>query len=744
MNGLWPYREPLSLHISKLYLHASVRDARVRHYFCICQQIAALCSVVALLAAPSLAQGSGDSALTSPCPSVFTYAPRGAEPGSWSGAATLSSDTLLTRMSLSIELDSPALGVFGRLNNWTGNATSQDNVQFMIDENDFKLDPKQSVMMDLVVQYDPVNTTPRLRTIRLNGKVICNVESLQALDNSSSAAVNTMHECGVVAGGNSRFPLIYNGHFYKKGEIPWLVVIYKLNKGVLQRICGGTLISELHVLTAAHCLQLGSWFVTPVEDVTVKIGVHSLNDDNTNLTITRKLTARYIHEEYDPFTLQNDILILTLDKSVRFTNYIRPACLWGGDTRLSRVVGATGIVAGWGRRSADDTRGKLDEPQMVRAPIVSTLECRGSKAVFHQVTYNTTLCAGYRNGSGPCSGDSGGGLYLLERGKWMLRGVVSLSLQNTRLTCDLNEYVVFTDTAQFLPWTRKIIGDKYIDDGTTGLTSNSPEGQCGKVVKFSTPLVVNGIPTMEGQWPWHVALYKTQAVDNRYICGGTLVSHKYVITAAHCVTRKLTERPVNSRTLTVHVGKHNLRTSVTGVQIKFVKEIIVNPNYNSSDFRRNVAILELYEPVTYSDWVRPACLWPDNEIDLKNVIGKTGSVVGWRINDSGVLADELALREMPVVSQETCIRSYPEFFVRYTSDHTYCAGNRNGSSVCNGDSGGGMFVKMDGVWYLRGLLSLVVALPDDKRCDPSHYAIFTDLAKFLPWIYTTVTDIDLR
>ncbi|KAJ8711200.1 hypothetical protein PYW07_008442 [Mythimna separata] len=706
--------------------------------------IAALCSVVVLLAAPSLAQGSGDSALTSPCPSVFTYAPRGAEPGSWSGAATLSSDTLLTRMSLSIELDSPALGVFGKHNNWTGNATSQDFVQFMIDENDFKLDPEQSVMMHLVVQYDPVNTTPRLRTIRLNGKVICNAESLQALDKKSRAALNisvTLDECGVVAGGNARYPLIYNGQFYKRGEIPWLVVIYKLNRGVLQKICGGTLVSDLHVLTAAHCLQLRSWYVTPVQDITVKIGVHNLNDDY--LTITRKLTARYVHEEYDPYTLENDILILTLDKSVRFTNYIRPACLWSGDTKLSRVVGATGIVAGWGRRSAEDTRGKLDEPQMVRAPIVSTSECRGSKAVFHQVTYNTTLCAGYRNGSGPCTGDSGGGLYLLEHGKWRLRGVVSLSLQNAWLSCDLNEYVVFTDTAQFLPWIRNIIGDKYIDDdyfSDPASNINRPGGQlqCGEVVMGAVPLL--NAPTWEGQWPWHVPIYLSQTEGTKYLGGGTLVSHKHVITAAHSVTTKGSQRPVDKNRLTVYLGKHNLRTSVDGVQIRFVKQIFVHPNFNASTFSRDVAILELREPVTYSDWIRPACLWPDNEIDLKNVIGKKGSVVGWRYDENATLDEELHLVELPVVSQETCLRSYPQFFAKFTSNYTYCAGNRNGSSVCNGDSGGGMVFRMDGIWYLRGLVSLSLAKKGEFICDPSHYAVFTDLAKLLPWIYATVSD----
>ncbi|KOB73983.1 Hemolymph proteinase 19, partial [Operophtera brumata] len=89
---------------------------------------------------------------------------------------------------------------------------------------------------------------------------------------------------------------------------------------------------------------------------------------------------------------------------------------------------------------------------------------------------------------------------------------------------------------------------------------------------------------------------------------------------------------------------------------------------------------------------------------------------------------------MPVVSQETCIRSYSEFFVRFTSAYTYCAGFRDGTSVCNGDSGGGMVFKIGSAWYVRGLVSVSVARENEYRCDPSHYVIFTDLAKFLPWI----------
>lgn len=287
----------------------------------------------------------------------------------------------------------------------------------------------------------------------------------------------------------------------------------------------------------------------------------------------------------------------------------------------------------------------------------------------------------------------------------------------------------------------------------TIVISENKHPQCGRVLLNSpVPLVVNGTPTLEGQWPWQIALYQTQTVDNKYICGGTLVSHRHIITAAHCVTRKNSKRIVNKNTLTVYLGKHNLRTSVDGVQIEFIDKITVHPQYNASTFSRDVSILQLRKPVTYTNWVQPACLWPEDSTSLSSVIDKKGSVVGWGFDETGVATEELSLVEMPVVDTETCIRSYSEFFVRFTSEYTYCAGYRDGvfdkrtgvrdsTSVCNGDSGGGMVFKIDGFWYLRGLVSLSVARQNEFRCDPSHYVIFTDLAKLLPWIKKNISDL---
>lgn len=56
-------------------------------------------------------------------------------------------------------------------------------------------------------------------------------------------------------------------------------------------------------------------------------------------------------------------------------------------------------------------------------------------------------------GTGPCLGDSGGGLYIVRDGRWYLRGIISVSVGNSRLqTCDVDTYSVYADTSQYLDW----------------------------------------------------------------------------------------------------------------------------------------------------------------------------------------------------------------------------------------------------------------------------------------------------
>lgn len=57
-----------------------------------------------------------------------------------------------------------------------------------------------------------------------------------------------------------------------------------------------------------------------------------------------------------------------------------------------------------------------------------------------------------------------------------------------------------------------------------------------------------------------------------------------------------------------------------------------------------------------------------------------------------------------------------------------------GTSVCNGDSGGGMIFEYDDVYYIRGIVSLSVSREDKEVCNAKEYVIFTDVAKYISWI----------
>lgn len=87
-------------------------------------------------------------------------------------------------------------------------------------------------------------------------------------------------------------------------------------------------------------------------------------------------------------------------------------------------------------------------------------ECLRSNADFVQITSNRTFCGGSRDGSGPCNGDSGGGLVMwdTQARRYYLRGIVSLSLFDRELgACDLSQFIVYTDVAKYINWIQEQI-----------------------------------------------------------------------------------------------------------------------------------------------------------------------------------------------------------------------------------------------------------------------------------------------
>ncbi|XP_055375413.1 serine protease gd-like, partial [Condylostylus longicornis] len=258
--------------------------------------------------------------------------------------------------------------------------------------------------------------------------------------------------------GTTNFPvyLIYGGKKNTPGSWPWLVPIFKRKQSGEQKyICGGNIIAPHAIITAAHCV-IDNGRVNRAQDVLIGLGIYNIFNWNQPYTHISRASRIIPHPEYSVKSIYDaDIALIFLDKSYSYNHLIRPVCIWSGSSDLNYVINRNGRVAGWGQSKISG--GRVAEPSIINAQIVSSEKCLRSNEAFSSITTSRNFCAGYRDGKGPCKGDSGSGLMMDLAGRWHLRGIVSGSLQHAVTTCDLREYVVYTDVAQFINWIHSYI-----------------------------------------------------------------------------------------------------------------------------------------------------------------------------------------------------------------------------------------------------------------------------------------------
>lgn len=131
---------------------------------------------------------------------------------------------------------------------------------------------------------------------------------------------------------------IVGGEETQEIRFPWMTLLKYNNRFY----CGGSLISDQHVLTAGHCLRGFSSFA-----ISVSLLVHDRNA-NSSREINRKAKRVYIHERYSPYNIDNDIGIIHLAEPVEMSNILRPVCMPPANETFE---GKTGIATGWGALS---------------------------------------------------------------------------------------------------------------------------------------------------------------------------------------------------------------------------------------------------------------------------------------------------------------------------------------------------------------------------------------------------------
>jgi secreted trypsin-like serine protease len=229
--------------------------------------------------------------------------------------------------------------------------------------------------------------------------------------------------------------------------------------------------------------------------------------------------------------------------------------------------------------------------------------------------------------------------------------------------------------------------------------------------------IVGGTVAAPNSVPFQAGLLMT-TTRGTGLCGGSAISNRVILTAAHC--------PIGTLSTQVILGAHQITANEATQQRRTVQPsgYRIHASYNPNNFNNDVATLILPTTVTATPQVQWAALPALG--NTETFAGLTGTATGWgRVSDtSTATSPTLRTVDVPVITNAVCSQSLGGIIAS-----TICTGGAGGRGTCNGDSGGPLTILRSGARLQVGLTSFGPA-----RCQAGSPSAYARITSFRQWI----------
>lgn len=263
---------------------------------------------------------------------------------------------------------------------------------------------------------------------------------------------------------------------------------------------------------------------------------------------------------------------------------------------------------------------------------------------------------------------------------------------------------------------------------------------CGIALKAKVPTARGWQDTKPGSWPW-TALLHFDAFGDIEACMGTLIDKEWVLATSHCL--HLGPYTLQPQFIKVELGVYYRGEGKPKPKLLNVKRVVIHNSFKAdlNKLSSNIALLQLSQPVNFTENILPICLPTRQEVERFAVRGNKGVVIGWGKGVDHRIHGNLRQDQVTITRRQRC--SWAQR--RYDSNKLICAGYSTNGVTCISDSGSPLMFSVAHAqnaqvkrWILGGMLSWGLNT-FSRSChkDYSHTA-YVNVGRYLKWIRTTI------